>query len=225
MMPRILISGPEGSRINYENAIRQAGGEPCSFYLPPVDDSYDALLLGGGGDILPSYFGQEDEGSYDIDPERDKIELELTECYIRAGKPILGICRGHQVLNVVLGGDIIQDIGDELRPFHTPGDLPTDQIHTVCSAEGSFLRELYGLIFPVNSYHHQAVGKIGTGLQAVAWTESGLVEAFQHETLPIRSMQWHPERMSYEKRRMDTVDGAPIFDWLIAEARKFALKR
>lgn len=220
MKPRILISGSKGGSVNYERAIRQAGGEPCAFYLPPIDDSYDALLLSGGGDMLPSYFGQENNGSYDMDPERDRVEVELTERYIRAGKPILGICRGHQLLNVLFGGDLLQDIGDPLHLFHTRGDLPEDRIHPVRCSEDSFLYELYGSVFPVNSSHHQVVDQIGDGLRAVAWSEYGLVEALQHETLPIRSVQWHPERMSYEKRRMDTVDGAPIFDWFIAAAKR-----
>lgn len=220
MKPRILISGSKSGSVNYERAIRQAGGEPCAFYLPPIDDSYDALLLSGGGDMLPSYFGQENNGSYDMDLERDRVEVELTERYIRAGKPILGICRGHQLLNVLFGGDLLQDIGDPLHLFHTRGDLPEDRIHPVRCSEDSFLYELYGSVFPVNSSHHQVVDQIGDGLRAVAWSEHGLVEALQHETLPIRSVQWHPERMSYEKRRMDTVDGAPIFDWFIAAAKR-----
>ncbi len=163
MKPRILISGSQGSRINYENAVREAGGEPYSFYLPPIDDSYDALLLGGGGDMLPSYFGQEDRGSYDINPERDRIEMELTACYIRAKKPILGICRGHQLLNILLGGDIIQDLGMPNNLFHSRCGLPTDRVHPVWCAEDSFLYTLYGSAFQVNSAHHQVVDRIGAG--------------------------------------------------------------
>lgn len=218
MAPRILISGSDGSRENYENAVRQAGGEPCSFYLPPVDDSYDALLLCGGDDVDPIHFGQENTASHGIDPDRDRVELELARLYIAAGKPILGICRGHQLLNICLGGDLIQDIGDPFHLFHTRGDLPDDRIHPVYAAPGSFLYEAYGPAFPVNSSHHQVVGKLGQGLEAVAWSESGLVEACAHTSLPIRTVQWHPERMSFANRRADTVDGAPMFRWLIAAA-------
>lgn len=218
MTPRILISGSSDSRKNYENAVLQAGGEPCSFYLPPVDDSYDALLLCGGDDVDPDHFGQENTDSHGIDPDRDRVELALAQMYLKAGKPILGICRGHQLMNIVLGGDLIQDIGDPLHLFHTRGDLPDDRIHPVHACEGSFLYEYYGPAFPVNSSHHQVVGRIGTGLKAVAWSEGGLVEALQHETLPIRCVQWHPERMSYDNRRGDTVDGSPLFRWLIAAA-------
>lgn len=218
MAPRILISGSNDSRANYENAVLQAGGDPCSFYLPPLDDSYDALLLCGGDDVDPAYFGQENTASRGIDADRDRVELVLARMYLDAGKPILGICRGHQLLNIVLGGTLIQDIGDPLHLFHTRGDLPDDRIHPVRALEGSFLYKCYGPVFPVNSSHHQVVDRIGKGLKPVAWAESNMVEALQHKTLPVRCVQWHPERMSYANRRMDTVDGAPMFDWLIAAA-------
>lgn len=218
MRPRILISGSDGSRLNYENAVAAAGGEPCSFYLPPLDGGYDALLLAGGGDIAPERFSQSDAGSTEIDPARDEIEFALTRLYLAAGKPILGICRGHQVLNVVLGGTLLQDIGDPLHLFHTRGDLPEDRIHPVHACKGNFLYDIYGPVFPVNSSHHQVVDRLGEDLKAAAWSESGLVEALEHATLPVRSVQWHPERMSYALRRADTVDGAPIFDWFLAAA-------
>ncbi len=218
MAPRILISGSNDSRANYENAVLQAGGEPCSFYLPPVDDSYDALILCGGDDVDPAYFGQENTASHGIDPDRDRVELELAKLYMQAGKPILGICRGHQLMNIALGGDLMQDIGDPLHLFHTRGDLPEDRVHPVHACEGSFLFEYYGPVFPVNSSHNQVVDKLGAGLKAVAWSESGLVEALEHESLPIRTVQFHPERMSYANRRADTVDGSLLFDWLIAAA-------
>lgn len=218
MRPRILISGSDGSRTNYENAIASAGGDPYSFYLPPLDDSYDALLLGGGEDIDPSRFGQENTASHGMDLARDEAEFALAKLYLASGKPILGICRGHQLLNVVLGGTLLQDIGDPLHLFHTRGDLPDDRIHPVHACEGSLLYNAYGPVFPVNSSHHQVADRIGEGLKVTAWSESGLVEALEHTTLPVRSVQWHPERISYALRRADAVDGSPLFDWLIAAA-------
>ena len=218
MRPRILISGSDGSLSNYENAILGAGGEPYSFYLPPLDDSYDALLLCGGDDIDPSRFGQENTASHGIDLARDEVEFTLAKLYLASGKPILGICRGHQLLNVVLGGTLLQDIGDPLHLYHTRGDLPDDRIHPIHTCEGSFLYNAYGPVFPVNSSHHQVVDQIGEGLKVTAWSESGLAEALEHTSLPVRSVQWHPERMSYALRRADAVDGAPLFDWFIAAA-------
>lgn len=220
MRPRILISGSDDRQINYVNAILGAGGEPCPCYLPPVDDSYDALLLAGGGDVEPARYGQANTASCDVDLSRDKTELALIHAYMAAGKPILGICRGHQIINVALGGDLIQDIGDVLRPFHARGGLPDDRVHPVRACEGSFLYGYYGAHFAVNSSHHQAVSRLGEGLRPVAWSESGFVEAMEHDALPIRCVQWHPERMSYARRRPDTVDGSFLFEWLAAAAQE-----
>lgn len=219
MKPRILISGSHGSRANYENAVRHAGGEPVSCYLPPIDGAYDALLLCGGDDIHPRRFGQENTGSHGIDEQRDEAEFALAKLYLELGKPILGICRGHQLLNVALGGTLTQDIGDPLHLFHTRGDLPDDRVHPVYSCEGSFLYNYYGPCFAVNSSHHQVVDVLGDGLKAAAWSESGLVEALEHTSLPVRCVQWHPERMSYAMRRPDTVDGCFLFQWLMEAAQ------
>ncbi len=218
MKPRILISGSENGLLNYVNAVRAAGGEPCACYLPPADGGFDALLLAGGGDVEPRRFGQENTASQNMDPARDAAELALVARYLEAGKPILGICRGQQILNVALGGDLIQDIGDFLRPFHLCQNGPKDRVHAVFCCKGSFLYNLYGGVFSVNSAHHQAVNRLGTGLKAAALAESGLIEALEHEHLPVRSVQWHPERMSSARRRPDTADGAFHYDWLIRAA-------
>ena len=221
MKPRILISCSKDGGKNYTAAVEAAGGEACIFYLPPADDSYDALLLAGGEDIAPDRFGQENDGSEEPDLDRDAAEFALMEKYVAAGKPILGICRGHQVINVALGGDMIQHIGDDLSRFHRRGDLPDDRIHPIIADENGFVHELLATQnLLVNSSHHQAVGKLGKGLRAVAWAESGLVEALEHESLPIRGVQWHPERISYDKKRPEAVDCSAIFEWFIAEASR-----
>lgn len=214
MTPRILLSGCDENRILYENAVIQSGGTVQSHYCPPMDTSCDGLLLCGGNDISPWLYGQQINGSVKLDEKRDKIELELARRYIEAGKPVLGICRGMQMLNVVMGGDLIQDIGDPLHIFHSHWEEPMEKTHPICTAEGSILRALYGERMMVNSIHHQAVDHLGKGLKATAWTESGLVEAFQHESLPLLGVQFHPERMSFQRSRPDTVDGALIFRWL-----------
>ena len=221
MKPRILISGSKEGGKYYVAAVEAAGGEACLFYLPPADDSYDGLILAGGEDVAPDRFGQENNGSEEPDLARDEAEFALMEKYVAAGKPILGICRGHQLINVALGGDLIQHIGDDLCLFHRRGGAPDDRIHPIRTEAGGFVRELLGAeTLLVNSSHHQAVGKPGKGLRVVAWSESGLVEAIEHESLPIRGVQWHPERISYEKRRPEAVGCEAIFDWLIAAARE-----
>ena len=95
MKPRILISCSRDGGKNYSAAIEAAGGEPCMFYLPPADDSYDALLLCGGEDVDPKYFGQENNGSEEPDLDRDEAELALMEKYVAAGKPILAAADGE----------------------------------------------------------------------------------------------------------------------------------
>ena len=194
MPPRILIS--------------TGGGEPGAAYLPPPDLSYDGLLLAGGGDVEPARFGQEDRGSRDMDPARDRAELALLDAFLGAGKPVLAICRGHQVVNVWAGGDLIQDLG-RLVPDH---QLPEgDCVHPVRAEVGTLLHRLYGPLFPVNSNHHQGVGRLGRGLYASARSEDGVIEALEHETLPLISVQFHPERMTGALSRPDTVDGGAIF--------------
>ena len=196
--PRILLSGSDGSRINYENAIRRAGGIPCSFYCPPVSTDYDGLLLCGGEDVDPSYFHQENRGSRDMDLRRDQAEFPLVAAWLAAEKPIFGICRGHQLLNVAFGGSLFQDLGPVGNLFHrrTPG-IPKDKVHPVRTLEGSTLAALYGPMFASNSAHHQAVDRLGEGFKATAWSESGVIEAMEHTSLPILAVQFHPERMSY----------------------------
>ena len=218
--PRILLSGSDGSRINYENAIRRAGGIPCSFYCPPVSTDYDGLLLCGGEDVDPSYFHQENRGSRDMDLRRDQAEFPLVAAWLAAEKPIFGICRGHQVLNIALGGTLVQDIGPEPALFHThDSHCAGDKVHPVRAAAGYVLHRFYGPIFPVNSSHHQVVDRLGTGLRATAWSESGLVEGMEHDTLPLLCVQFHPERMSYDRRRPDTADGSFLFEHFIQLCR------
>lgn len=224
--PRILISGSNGSRANYENAIAHAGGIPCSFYCPPVSTDYDGLLLCGGEDVAPARFGQENFGARGIDLARDEAEFSLVKAWLSAGKPIFGICRGHQVLNVVLGGTLKQHIGEELCQFHTRNDAEDqDKIHPILAKPCSLLYRFYGGCFAVNSSHHQVVDCLGQGLKAVQWSESGLIEGMEHESLPILCVQFHPERMSYEMRRPDTVDGSFLFEWFIRRCRGAAYAR
>lgn len=209
MKPRILISTGGGNAANYLAAIEAAGGEGTARYLPTPDLSYDGLLLAGGGDMDPAWFSQEDRGSRDIDRARDQAELALVDAFLGASKPVLAICRGHQVVNVWLGGDLIQDLGPELVPFHQKRE--GDQVHLIRGLEGSLLRCLYGPVFPVNSSHHQGLGRLGRGLRVSARSEGGVVEAAQHDTLPLISVQFHPERMTGALARPDTVNGGEIF--------------
>lgn len=210
MKPAILISTGGGDPSNYLAAIAAAGGRGEARYLPsPAPGYYDGLLLAGGGDMEPTRFGQADLGSRDVDPARDRAELALLDAFSAAGKPVLAVCRGHQVVNVWLGGGLVQDLPPPLTPFHGGGD--GDRVHPVRAAAGTLLHRLYGPVFPVNSAHHQALGRLGRGLAATAWSEGGVVESVEQEGFPLISVQFHPERMAGVLSRPDTVDGGPIF--------------
>lgn len=206
--PRLQLSGQPGGMDNYCQALSQLGA--CLFpgYAPEPDLSCDGLVLCGGGDLESALFGQEDRGSNPPDRARDRAELRLFDAFFRAGKPILGICRGMQVINVALGGDLIQDLPPSVRPFHVPRG-EEDQVHPIRAAEDSLLFSLYGPVFPVNSWHHQAVGRLGDGLRAIAWAEGGFAEALEHRSRPVLGVQFHPERLALSPRP-DRVDGGPL---------------
>ena len=220
MGPRILLSYSADGGKNYENAIQAVGGHPAGGYCPAVDISCDGLLLCGGSDVDPAYFHQENQGSVGIDPKRDTAEFALIQAFVAAGKPILGICRGLQIINVALGGSLIQDLSPHLQAFHTHSSgTDTDKVHPVRAAEDSFFARTYGPLFSVNSSHHQAVDALGEGLRPVLWSEGDIIEGLEHTSLPILCMQFHPERMSFANRREDTVDGKPIFEQFIQMCR------
>lgn len=214
----IQVSGEPDGMSNYCAALEQLGAKPAAGYCPTPDLRCDGLLLCGGGDLDSALFGQENQGSDPPDADRDWAELALFHAFLQAEKPILGICRGMQVINVALGGDLIQNLPPTSLPFH--GRAGRDLVHPLRAEEGSLLHRLYGPVFPVNSTHHQAVGRLGRGLQAIAWAESGFPEAIVHPALPILGVQFHPERMSFTRRRADTVDGAPIFTYFLSLCQK-----
>jgi len=216
--PRIQLSTVKGGSENYRAAILLSGGLPLGGYCPGPDLSCDGLVLCGGGDIDRALYGQEDRCSQPPDRERDRAELALFRAFYEAGKPILGICRGLQLINVALGGALIQDLPQPGQHFHTSPD--GDTVHPVRTLEGSLLHRLYGPLASVNSSHHQAADQLGEGLRAVAWTEGGVVEAVDLPGYPLLGVQFHPERMSFDHRRPDTVDGAAIFSWFLELCRK-----
>ena len=216
MTPRILVSASKDGWENYKNALLAAGAQPVGSYCPEVDLSFDGLLLTGGGDVDPAHYGQEMDGSQPPDPARDAAEIAFAKAYLAAGKPILGVCRGLQLLNVVLGGTLQQDVGDALRPFHSHAEGEADLVHPVQAEPGSLFEGLYGAHFAVNSWHHQALDKLGDGVIPALRSEGGLVEGFVHASLPVVAVQFHPERMTGALARPDTVDGAAIFEHFVS---------
>ena len=166
-------------------------------------ETADALLLTGGGDIHPHFYGQLVEHSTDIDEARDLRELALTRTFAARSAPIFGICRGLQVINVAFGGTLRQHIDGH-------GQLDgLDRLHET-RTDDALLHSLYGTRFTVNSAHHQSVDRLGTQLRATQWADDGTVEALRHKTLPIFAVQWHPERLCGTFARHDAVDGTLV---------------
>lgn len=211
-MPKIFVYGDQEKMSNYASALEGSGMEGVFSLDLSQAKSCAGLLLPGGGDISPARYGQEPDGSEEPDLRRDEAELELVADFIAWGRPILGICRGIQMLNVALGGDLIQDI--PTAAAHRRDKALGDRVHTVTAGEGSFLYPLYGREFSVNSAHHQALGQLAAGLRlAAVSSEDGVVEAVEWPNLGVYGVQWHPERMSFALRREDTVDGQAVFQF------------
>lgn len=189
----------------YIDAIVKAGGIP--FVLPLLNDdapfqemiqSVDGVLLAGGGDPAPHLFGEPPLAGLDeVDYERDLAEIAVIKEAVAQGKPIFGICRGMQILNVALGGTLIQDI-----PRQVPGAYQHNQIgskaygcHHV-ALESGFIRDVVGKSeILVNSSHHQSIKEVAQGFRATASTHDGVIEAIESEDGYHVGVQWHPERM------------------------------
>ncbi len=204
----VAVAGYAGRVENYIAALRAAGLESAVTLAPEAADRCAGLLLPGGGDIHPSRFGQPDRGSRDIDPALDEAQLALLDAFVRAGKPVLGICRGHQVVNVYFGGGLIQDL-PTARDHMARGR--EDSAHPVRIVPGSALFGLYGPAAAVNSSHHQGLDALGTGLRATAFAPDGVIEAAEHDTLPILTVQFHPERMTLAFAGPDKAEGGAVF--------------
>ena len=215
-MARIAIPVLGMSVQNYINCIEMLGHEPAVISeLGDISD-IDGLLLPGGGDIDPARYGQEMNGSWSPNKELDEFQLAVLDAFIKAGKPVLGICRGHQLINVYFGGTLVQDLPTAAdHKMVELGDKRADNRHMIEAVEGTFLREIYGARFPVNSAHHQGIERVGKGLIVTARADDGVIEAAVHESLPVWSVQWHPERMCCDYASDDVVDGSKVIQYFI----------
>ena len=212
--PEILLAQTEAMKAWYIDAIENAGGVAtlyCDKDAVTSFEKFDGLILGGGVDVSPARYGEEINGSVNIDLDRDEREFFAAEEFLKAGKPIFGICRGFQLLNVLFGGSLIQHL-ENTDEHRKEGE---DKIHDVVATSGSIMEKLYGKeIFGVASVHHQAVKKLGEGLILTS-EKDGVAEAFEHKNLPVFGVQFHPERMCCTKKREDAVDGIELFKYFI----------
>lgn len=148
----------------------------------------DGLIIPGGYDIHGYYLHEaQDTRAKTYARNMDHFDLACIEQFVQADKPILGICRGMQMLNVYFHGTLLQHIDTTLHEKR--------HRHMVTSSEDSFLRQLYPPAFPINSYHHQIVDQLGNSLKCSARSDDEIIEAFEHENHKIIAVQWHPEKL------------------------------
>lgn len=207
----IAIAGRMKDTGNYEKALQKLG-IPCVTTLSTGEfQTLDGLILPGGGDITPSFFGEKNTASRNIDTELDILQLQALESFIRRKKPVLGICKGIQLINICLGGDIWQDLNTAANHRYKN----SDQFHTSSIAPGNPLYTLYGPKLEINSAHHQGLRRLAPELEAIQWADDGVIEGIRHKSLPILGVQWHPERLS---------NGGLLFSYFVSLVSEAAQK-
>ncbi len=191
---RVLIWDDGLHYVNYLRAVEAVG--LAAAVVHEVTPDCDALLLPGGGDIADNTLPED--------------EWHAIAAFATTGKPILGICRGMQALNVFFGGTLYGYVAGHQKKV--------DIIHLTCAV--GELAELLGTGPFVTSNHHQAIRRLGAGLSVQQWAADGVIEGVCHTSLPVLAVQWHPERQSFALRREDASDGAPVFRWLRQQVEK-----
>lgn len=192
---------------DYARRVAEAGGLPVLLSLETdparIVERLDGIVLPGGTDVDPARYGAEPApDALDPEPARDAHELALLDAAAAGGVPVLGICRGLQVINVWRGGTLHQHV-----PEHGLFDEPPDRLqHEVAFTAGSALAGVYGRSAMVNSLHHQTVDRLGEGLTVTAEAPDGTVEGLECADAPVVAVQWHPELLP---------EPDPIFDWFI----------
>jgi putative glutamine amidotransferase len=248
--PRIAITSLKprdrdcgGIPTSYVEAVRSAGGSP--FVVSPFSicgdehrpDDLDVvseldpdetsvlewssgLLLSGGGDVDPCFYGQEPHPrTYNVSDRRDRFEFNLLDVALERDMPVLAVCRGMQLLNVHLGGTLEQHLLDRAGRLEHDRDRPrADAAHTVTIEPGTPLARWLGEDVPVNSHHHQGVGRLAEPLMGLGRSEDGVLEAvLSRSNTWVVGVQWHPEAMAPVDRRQRA-----LFDAFLEAARHYA---
>ncbi|MDX3189406.1 gamma-glutamyl-gamma-aminobutyrate hydrolase family protein [Streptomyces sp. MN03-5084-2B] len=189
----------------YVDCVVAAGGIPV--LLPPVSDAYDrlvstvdGLVLTGGADVEPARYGHEPHPATYVRPERDAFEFGLFEAARKAGKPVLGVCRGLQVMSVALGGTLVQHLPETKETTEHQPAPATFGRGTVTLAGGSHAAAILGPETKTLCYHHQAIDRLGIGMEAVGWAADGTIEAAEIPGEFTLGVQWHPEQDSDDVR-------------------------
>lgn len=195
----------------YAEAVWGAGGEvlflPCNpdkSNCKQLVDLVDGLIAPGGHDVDPAFYGEE---KLDVCGElfrfEDEYDMELIRETVKQGKPVLGICRGMQIINVLFGGSLYQDLPTQYSKeiIHTRAENVKESFHTVNIEPDSYLGKMIGefVDVTVNTSHHQAVKRVAEGFTVTAKAPDGTIEAIENEDASVLAVQWHPERLQYEE--------------------------
>ena len=210
---------------DYIKAVIKSGAIP---YIIPVNTDeniikeqvkiLDGLILSGGHDVNPLTFKEEPNKLLgDLYPDRDKFDLTLIKEATNFNIPILGICRGHQILNVAHGGSLYQDISlcENTYIKHNQQKLQQEGTHTINIEKNSILYSILGDTEIINSFHHMAIKKIGNGFKAVAYSKDNVIEAIERREPFALGLQWHPEMMALSNENM-----LNIFTYFISQCKK-----
>jgi putative glutamine amidotransferase len=224
--PRVLETsmGPlhaHAVTVGYVDGVRRAGGLPIVLPIlsaadvPALLAGIDGLVMTGGGDVDPARYGQpRDPSTGESDAARDEFDVALVHAALDEGLPLLAVCRGAQVLNVALGGTLVQHLPDTTGHDHGVYDRHTERVHEVrVAADSRLAAVLRGTELQVNSLHHQSADRLGRGLLAVAWSPDGAIEAIEGagDDGPL-GIQWHPELLGTSS------DAGALFSWVVERA-------
>lgn len=231
-MRKILVSGTDTQSVKpYIKAVKAAGGTAFQIdtetsyaslifdndnFRTSMVESYDGLILAGGGDVNPILYGEKNCASRRINDMRDLVEITLANDFVAAGLPVFGICRGMQVLNVAFGGSLNQDDGSSFREYH--GAIGSMFSTHAVTCKASFMQDLYGEKYAVNSRHHQSIKTVADCFEVIQLAEGcECIEAIEHKTAPCFGVQWHPERLCDDSslESQVCVDGTKLFKYFI----------
>jgi putative glutamine amidotransferase len=206
----------------YVQAVERSGGRPL--VIPPTDGGLeetlavlDGIVFSGGGDVHPETYGAEPhDETRGVNLKRDEAELSLLRAALERDLPVLAVCRGSQVLNVALGGDLVQHLPELVghdHHLHTPGEFGDHDVRVDLETR---VGTILGDRSPVKSHHHQAFGRLGASLREAAWADDGTLEAIEDPSRRFAvGVLWHPEEG----------DDLALFEALVDEARRYRSSR